>query len=40
MAERNIEEADFYVTIYYNEQGEIIYKQAYEGVDYQKMLCE
>lgn len=40
MAERNIEEADFYVTIYYNEQGEIIYKQAYESVDYQKMLCE
>ncbi|MDH5474066.1 MAG: WG repeat-containing protein [Cyclobacteriaceae bacterium] len=40
LAERNIEEANFYVTIYYNNRGEIIYKQAYEGFDYQKVYCD
>lgn len=40
LAERNIEGADFYVTIYYNKMGEIIHKHAYEAVDYQKIYCD
>lgn len=40
LAEKNIEEADFYVTIYYNGDGEIIYKQAYEADDFDKIYCE
>ncbi|MDH5367104.1 MAG: WG repeat-containing protein [Cyclobacteriaceae bacterium] len=40
LAERNIEGADFYVTIYYNSMGEIIHKHAYEAKDYQKILCD
>lgn len=40
MAEKNIEEADFYVAIYYNAEGEIVYKQAYEAADFDKIYCE
>jgi len=38
--EKHVEEAEFYVVIYYNKEGEIIRKQAFESDDYMLIYCE
>ena len=40
LAEKSIEEADFYVLIYYNSSGVIVHKQAYEAADFEKIYCD
>ncbi len=38
--EKHVEEAEFYVVIYYNAAGELIMKSAYEAADYTLLYCE
>ncbi|HNP17997.1 MAG TPA: WG repeat-containing protein [Fulvivirga sp.] len=38
--EKHVEEAEFYVVIYYNHYGEIIRKQAFEALDYMLIYCD
>ncbi|MEL7002852.1 MAG: WG repeat-containing protein, partial [Bacteroidota bacterium] len=38
--EKHIEEAEFYVVIYYNENGELIFKSATEAEDYGMIYCD
>ncbi|MEQ9165600.1 MAG: WG repeat-containing protein [Fulvivirga sp.] len=38
--EKHVEEAEFYVVIYYNKTGQIIRKQAFEAADYMLIYCE
>ena len=40
VAEKYIEEADFYVVIYYDSDGQVIFKHAMEAKHYQSMACE
>jgi len=40
IAEKYIEEADFYVLMYYNSEGHVIFKHAMESKDYQSLACE
>lgn len=40
IAEKYIEEADFYVVVYYNNDGNIIFKHAMEAKDYRIVNCE
>jgi hypothetical protein len=40
VAEKYIEEADFYVVVYYNTSGEAIFKHAMESQYYQNIKCE
>lgn len=40
IAEKYIEEADFYVVVYYNSEGEVVFKHAMEAKHYQSMECE
>lgn len=40
VAEKYIEEADFYVVVYYNSDGEIIFKHAMESEYYQNINCD
>ena len=39
-AEKNIREANFYVIIYYNEEGKILQRQAFTEVQYEKIYCD
>ena len=38
--EKHVEEAEFYVVIYYDADGNLLYKQAFEGKDYPLIYCE
>lgn len=38
--EKHVEEAEFYVVIYYDKDGEIIRKQAFESSEYMLIYCE
>lgn len=38
--EKHVEEAEFYVVIYYDKDGQIIRKQAFEAADYMLIYCE
>ncbi len=38
--EKHVEEAEFYVVIYYDHNGEIIRKQAFEALDYMLIYCD
>lgn len=38
--EKHVEEAEFYVVIYYDKNGALLYKQAFEGEDYPLIYCE
>ncbi|MTI41790.1 WG repeat-containing protein [Fulvivirga lutimaris] len=38
--EKHVEEAEFYVVIYYDKTGQIIRKQAFEAADYMLIYCE
>ena len=38
--EKHVEEAEFYVVIYYDKMGQIIRKQAFEAADYMLIYCE
>ncbi|UII21326.1 WG repeat-containing protein [Fulvivirga ligni] len=38
--EKHIEEAEYYIVIYYNSKGELIYKQVYEDDEYVKIYCD
>jgi hypothetical protein len=38
--EKHVEEAGFYVVIYYNKDGELIRKQVYDTADYMLIYCE
>jgi hypothetical protein len=40
MAEKYIEEADFYVIVYYDSKGKILYRQAYPSEEYEDLICE
>ena len=39
-AEKHVSEADFYVVVYANAQGETIRSQAFRADEYDKILCE
>ena len=38
--EKHIEEAEYYIVIYYNSKGKLIYKQVYEDDEYVKIYCD
>ncbi len=38
--EMHIEEADFFVVIYYDQKGNVMYKHAYESAVYEKVFCD
>jgi hypothetical protein len=40
MAEKYIEEADYYLIVYYDFKGELIYRQAYPAELYGNLFCE
>jgi len=39
-AEKYIDEADFYIAIYYNKEGKIIRRQAFNDEDYDLIYCD
>lgn len=40
LAEKFIEEADYYVIVIYNKDGTIIFRNAYDNIAYEHILCE
>lgn len=40
MCERHIAEADYFISIYYRFDGELIYKNAYEPAEYEQIFCD
>ncbi|HEY5823459.1 MAG TPA: WG repeat-containing protein [Cyclobacteriaceae bacterium] len=38
--EKHVEEADIYVVIYYNHNGKLLRKQAFEAEEYERIFCE